>query len=101
MVLADVPQQLQAETLQGSNPYFAPYLKPGELPDDARMPLFQEVWRIIGYRMNEPNVTARVKRVAEGIFAAYSYHGQVTMSIVSMPAPTHLDGHLGASLLSS
>ncbi len=97
VLLARALGQARSQTLQGSNPYFAPYLRPGELPDGAVMPLFQEVWRIIGYQLTVPNFTAKVDQVSETIFAAYSFHGQATGSMASTAALTQLDGQLGVS----
>ena len=59
------------------------------------MPLFQEVWRIVGNDFNATNFTARVDQVAETIFAAYSYQGKAPGFRVSDAAPTHVDGQLG------
>jgi len=94
-MLARAPQQTCAQTVHGPNPYFAPYLQAGELPDSAVMPLFQEVWRIIGNDLNATNFTAKVDQVSETIFAAYSYQGKATGSRVSDAAPTYVDGQLG------
>ncbi len=94
-MLARAPQQTCAQTVHGPNPYFAPYLQAGELPDSAVMPLFQEVWRIIGNDLDTTNFAAKVDQVSETIFAAYSYQGKATGSRVSDAAPTYVDGQLG------
>lgn len=84
-----------AQTAHGPNPYIAPYLQAGELPDGAVMPLFHEVWRIVGNDLNTANFTAKVDQVAETIFAAYSYQGKATGSKVSEAATTYVDGQPG------
>ena len=83
------------EPQQGANPHFAPYLKPGELPDGAVMPLFHEIWTVIGGGLTNPNFTAQVNLVAPSIFSQYSYHGLATSTAVAIGAPTYLDGKLG------
>ena len=94
-MLARAPQQAWAQTVRGPNPYFAPYLQAGDLPDGVVMPLFQEVWRIVGNDLNTTNFTVKVDQVSETIFAAYSYQGKATGSRVSDAAPTYVDGQLG------
>ena len=94
-ILTRATQQTWAQTVHGPNPFFASYLQAGELPDGTVMPLFQEVWRIVGNDLNATNFTAKVDQVAETIFAAYSYQGKATGFRVSDAAPTHFDGQLG------
>ncbi len=94
-MLTSVPQPTWAQTVHGPNPYFAPYLQAGELPDGAVVPLFQEVWRIVGNDLNTTNFTAKVDQVSETIFAAYSYQGKATGSKVSEAATTYVDGERG------
>lgn len=96
--LAAATCRIVAQPLQGSNPYFAPYLAPGELPDGTLMPLFQEIWRVMGSQLMTTNFTAKVDQVSKTIFAAYSYHGQAMALVVSKAAPTQLDGHPGTYL---
>ncbi|KAL0053929.1 hypothetical protein WJX82_001314 [Trebouxia sp. C0006] len=91
-MLTSAPQPTWAQTVHGPNPYFAPYLQAGELPDGAVVPLFQEVWRIVGNDLNTTNFTAKVDQVSETIFAAYSYQGKATGSKVSEAATTYVDG---------
>lgn len=93
-MLTRATQQTWAQTVHGPNPFFAPYLQAGELPDGTVMPLFQEVWRIVGNDLNATNFTAKVDQVAETIFAAYSYQGKATGFRVSDAAPIHVDGQL-------
>ncbi len=50
------------------------------------MPLFQEVWKIVGHDLKATSFTAKVDQVAETIFAAYSYQGKATGSRVSEAA---------------
>ena len=83
------------EPKQGANPHFAPYLKSGELPDGAVMPLFHEIWTVIGGGLTNPNFTAQVDLVTPSIFSQYSYHGLATSIAVAAAAPTYLDGELG------
>ncbi len=71
------------------------YLQAGELLDGAVMPLFQEVWRIVGNDLNTTNFNAKVDQVAEFFFAAYSYQGKATGSKVSEAATTYVDGEHG------
>lgn len=80
---------------QGANPYFAPYLKPDELPDGALMPLFNEIWTVIGSGLSHPNFTKQVDLVATGIFSQYSFHGEAVGTEIGIAAPTYLDGNPG------
>lgn len=90
------PLQVRTQNTQGANPYFAAYLLPGELADGSLMPLFQEVWRVMGYQLTASNFTTKVSQVSQDIFAAYSYHGEATGLTVSAAAPTYVDDQPGA-----
>lgn len=79
---------------QGVGPYFAPYLKPGEIPDGVTIPLFHEVWTIMGSDLTNPNFTAQVDIVATQIFSEH-FPTRATGSYVGVAAPTYLDGHPG------
>ncbi|DBA88396.1 TPA: hypothetical protein ACH3X2_004890 [Trebouxia sp. C0005] len=74
------------------NPYFAPYLLPGELPEGRTKMLFREEWRIIGQQLDTPDFTDKVAEVSKTIYSAYSYHGHLHSFAVSTAAPTMLDG---------
>ncbi len=63
------------------------------------MPLFQEVWKIVGHDLKATSFTAKVDQVAETIFAAYSYQGKATGSKVSEAATTYVDGERGKLLV--
>ena len=95
VLLLASPLRTDAQTQSGPNPYFAPYLHTGELPDGSLMPLFSEVWRIMGYQLMQPNFTAQVDKVSQSIFAVYHYHGQATGVTVSTAAPVYLGGQPG------
>lgn len=90
-----LPQILAAPPSQGSNPYFAPYLMPGELPNGTLLPLYRGTWRITGYNLDESSFTAVVSNLAQTIFSAYAFHGQLDELQPSEPAPTVLDGQPG------
>jgi hypothetical protein len=96
-MLASSTQQTWAQTVHGPNPYFAPYLQAGELPDGTVMPRFQEIWRIVGNELNATNFTVKVDQVSGTVFAAYSYQENATAesSRVSYAAATHAHGQLG------
>ena len=79
---------------QGVGPYLAPYLKPGEIPDGVTIPLFHEVWTIMGSGLTTPNFTAQVDIVATQIFSEH-FPTRATGSSVGVAAPTLLDGHAG------
>ena len=83
------------------NPYFAPYLLPGELPDGRTKELFREEWRIIGHQLDTSDFTDKVAEVSKTIYSAYSYHGHLHSLAVSTAAPTMLDGQAGECLFSS
>ncbi len=83
------------------NPYFEPYLLPGELPDGRTKELFREDWRVIGHQLDTPDFTDKVAEVCKTIYSAYSYHGNLHSLAVSMAAPTMLDGQAGDCSLSS
>ena len=94
-VVSLLPQTLTAPPSQGSNPYFAPYLASGELPNGTLLPLYRGTWRITGNSLDESNFTAVVSTLAETIFSAYAFHGQLDVLQPSEPAPTVLDGQPG------
>lgn len=72
-------------------PYFAPYLKPGEIPDGVTIPLFHEVWTIMGSDLTNPNFTAQVNIAATQIFSEH-FPTRAVGSSVGVAAPTYLDG---------
>ena len=80
---------------QGANPYFAPYLEPGELPDGATLPLFHEIWTVMGSGLTSLNFTTQVDLVSTGIFSQYSFQGNATGLDIALAAPTYLDDKLG------
>jgi hypothetical protein len=82
------------------NPYFAPYLLPGELPEGRTKELFREDWRVIGYQLDSPDFTDKVAEVSKTIYSAYSHHGHLHSLAISTAAPTTLDGQAGECLLS-
>jgi len=82
------------------NPYFEPYLLPGELPEGRTKELFREDWRVIGHQLDTPDFTDKVAEVCKTIYSAYSYHGHLHSFAVSMAAPTMLDGQAGECLFS-
>ncbi len=75
-------------------PYFAPYLKPGEIPDGVTIPLFHEVWTIMGSDLTNPNFTAQVNIAATLIFSEH-FPTRAVGSSVGVAAPTYLDGQPG------
>ncbi len=81
------------------NPYFAPYLLPGELPEGYTKELFREEWRVIGHQLDNPDFTDKVAEVSKTIYSAYSYHGHLHSLAISTAAPTMLDGQEGEYLL--
>ena len=83
---------------QGSNPAFAPYLLPGEIPDGALKELFQEDWRVIGSGLDVPDFHHKIAQVAKTIYSAFSYHGHVLRVVASEAAPTTLDGRKGEQI---
>lgn len=60
------------------------------------MPLFPEIWTVMGAGLSHPNFTQQVDLVAISIFSQYSFHGQVTGTEAGVAAPVYLDGMLGA-----
>lgn len=89
------PHPQHGEHLQGSNPEFAPYLLPGEIPDGKLRDLFQEDWRVIGQGLDVPDFREKVAEVAKTIYSAYSYQGHCHTVTASEAAPTTLDGRTG------
>lgn len=91
VMLAAGQPATSAGSSQGSNPQFAPYLKPGELPDGATLPLMHEIWTIMGVDLNSSSFRNEVDKIAYNFWN----HTEATGIDVGQAVPTLLDGELG------
>ena len=80
-----------AGSSQGSNPQFAPYLKPGELPNGATLPLMHEIWTIMGVDLNSSSFRNEVDTIAYNFWN----HTEATGIDAGQAVPTLLDGEPG------
>ena len=78
---------------QSTTVYFAPYLKPGELPDGAVLPLMHETWTIMGSDTNTSSFATEIDTIAYNFWP----HTQAAGIEVGKAAPTYLDGKLGGA----
>ena len=99
LVILSLLNQASSQPSPVTNPYFAPYLKPGEIPDGATIPLFHEVWTIMGSDLTDPNFTAQVDLAATQIFSSH-FPTKATGSSAGVAAPTYLDGLPGKAFSS-
>ena len=91
LLTTEVHSVISQSPAQATTIYFAPYLKPGELPDGALLPLMHEVWTIMGADTTSSSFAAEVDTIAYNFWP----HTQATGIEIGKAAPTYLDGKLG------
>ena len=94
VLITRIPSVISQSPTQASTVYFAPYLKPGELPNGTLLPLMREVWTIMGADTNSTSFAAEVDTIAYNFWP----HTQAAGIDIGKAAPTYLDGKLGKTI---